>query len=541
MTLKNAVLILAAGDISWKLDFLKPRSNSPALIPVNMRSLSAYVIDFYLQYDNIDVFLVIDSKAENNVRNELNSYQNNIKICIINNTESVVDTLRYSLKFVESTYESVIVNIVTTIPSVMVNDNEVLIDEKLTTNNHWACISVNDSENIKPLFFPKSLIEYSYGFAFTGIFKCLTKTIQQIINNNHLSTDLISIVEAINSVTPLNLRKTHWIDCGHLINFYDAKRKLISSRVFNRINISDHGTVIKYSINVDKLIKEKSYFNMLPEQLTIYYPRIISSGYKNDEYYYEMEYYGYPNVSELQLYWNLPKEIWERLFDRLYLCLNQFKENRYSIGKQAYKSFYIDKLRERFENYTNYLIQQGSDYSWIESAVYIDDIYCLPLNSLWEKLESFFEKKYNENMFCCFHGDFCFNNILYDINSSIVKLIDPRGSFGETCVGIYGDFEYDIAKLAHSTIGKYDYLVNNLFTLNAESNIKFKIDFDLRDNQYILESETKSIINKFNLNIDDILVIMGTLFLSMAPLHSDSYIKSKTMYLHGLKTINILL
>jgi Ser/Thr protein kinase RdoA (MazF antagonist) len=43
------------------------------------------------------------------------------------------------------------------------------------------------------------------------------------------------------------------------------------------------------------------------------------------------------------------------------------------------------------------------------------------------------------------HGDLFFGNMLYDVNSETLKILDPRGNFGID--GIYGDIRYDIAKI----------------------------------------------------------------------------------------------
>jgi len=68
------------------------------------------------------------------------------------------------------------------------------------------------------------------------------------------------------------------------------------------------------------------------------------------------------------------------------------------------------------------------------------------------------------------HGDLCFCNILYDINSQAIKLLDPKGSFGK--IGIYGDIKYDIAKLKHYVHGKYDFIINDLFHLKKPPSLK---------------------------------------------------------------------
>ena len=135
------------------------------------------------------------------------------------------------------------------------------------------------------------------------------------------------------------------------------------------------------------------------------------------------------------------------------------------------------------------------------------------------------------------HGDFCFNNILYDLNSGILRLIDARGSFGESCVGIYGDIKYDLAKLTHSVIGGYDFIVNGGFHLSADRN-QYIYTINFRDTTAYLTSLNRKLIQQFGFKESDILFLVGLLFVSMCPIHQDDPRRQAVMYLHGIKYIN---
>lgn len=64
------------------------------------------------------------------------------------------------------------------------------------------------------------------------------------------------------------------------------------------------------------------------------------------------------------------------------------------------------------------------------------------------------------------HGDLCFANIMVDNTFSFIKVIDPRGKFGD--FDIYGDYRYELAKLFHSVDGKYDFIIKDLFTIKYD-------------------------------------------------------------------------
>jgi thiamine kinase-like enzyme len=66
------------------------------------------------------------------------------------------------------------------------------------------------------------------------------------------------------------------------------------------------------------------------------------------------------------------------------------------------------------------------------------------------------------------HGDCTFSNIMFDTNNMKPVLIDPRGYFGKT--KLYGDADYDWAKLYYSLAGNYDQFNCRKFMLEIMSN-----------------------------------------------------------------------
>ena len=147
------------------------------------------------------------------------------------------------------------------------------------------------------------------------------------------------------------------------------------------------------------------------------------------------------------------------------------------------------------------------------------------------ELDKYIDKdsyKYNSIM----HGDLCFSNILYDSRSNHIKLIDPRGVDNNKNISIYGDWRYDVAKLAHSVIGKYDFIIANRFKYkeNSSTDIEFDIEYD---NLYKVE-ELDNYFDKF-FDFKVYYPIMINLFLSMIPLHSDNNLRQKAMLANALK------
>ena len=72
-------------------------------------------------------------------------------------------------------------------------------------------------------------------------------------------------------------------------------------------------------------------------------------------------------------------------------------------------------------------------------------------------------KKHYPSEFRLIHGDCTFSNMLYDRIHGKVYFIDPRGYFGKT--KLYGDVDYDWAKIYYSLVGNYDQFNQKKFAL----------------------------------------------------------------------------
>ncbi|HIC99849.1 MAG TPA: hypothetical protein EYP05_00710 [Piscirickettsiaceae bacterium] len=511
------VLILAAGSIKYKFNFIKFAFNSPALLPINTRSVASFIIDFYLKH-NIKVNLVINEQDTDEITNELLYYLDKINLITVNNTQSVIETLFFALNKVQN--NDIIVNLVSTIPTELVDKNSYIVSNEIFKSKEYSLVFNNN-------FFYKGE-KINEGYAFTGIFRTHKNKIIESIQKIGFKNDLMYIIENLKS--ELKQQKTNWIDVGHEINYNKAKNLLISSRSFNKIKIIEtKGILIKSSKNKDKFIDEIKYVQMLPNDIQIYFPRILEH-IKNNV---KMEYYGYPTLAEYMLYWKLDSIYWEKIFLSLEQILNEFCKYSYSIGYKAYFDFYYLKYKKRINEF-----KKQVNYSFLfDDYIYINNNKYNNLSNLDKKIKEKILQLYSENDFCIMHGDFCFNNILFDIYSNIIRLIDARGSFGNKCKGIYGDRKYDIAKLTHSVVGQYDYIVNNIFKLNINDN-KIEYIIPKRDNYEELKKLNAVLIEKLGYNYRDIMFIVGLLFVSMTPLHYDDINRQIVMYCHGIKILN---
>ncbi|MDQ3278310.1 MAG: aminoglycoside phosphotransferase family protein, partial [Bacteroidota bacterium] len=443
----------------------------------------------------------------------------------------VVDSLQQSLRQINE--EDVTVNLVTSIPVSLPSLNTVQLSQDADNVDYFSGIEFTNEEETDCVYRFKGMQGEKPFYPFTGIFRTVIPLLKEAVHQTQSQTDLLQVVEKLNALNSMRMEKVEWIDVGHEINYADARRKMISSRSFNSIAVSSHsGILTKRSAHRQKLANETKYVTMLPTELQVFYPRIFSNAALDG--IVNMEYYGYPNLSEYQLYRDIPDVQWVRIFQSLAHVLDLMRNFPFSIGKDAFKDFYFNKTVQRIETFET----QQADDSLFTHELVINGVRCRGFRQLKEAVGRRIDDMYREGEFGIMHGDFCFNNILYDTFSGTVKLIDPRGSFGDRCVGIYGDPNYDLAKLLHSTIGHYDYIVNNLFQLDKTGPDAYTYSFPLRKNHHVLAEQSDKLLQNLGADPKTIHFFVGLLFLSMCPLHSDNQNRQKLMYLHGLYYIN---
>jgi hypothetical protein len=532
----NKILVLAAGDIRNKFSFVKNNCSSPALIPVNTKPLANYVLNNLSELTNDAIYLVVDDFNSEEVQSELFSVLEKTKTTLISvqNSNNVVETLIQALDKTPLT-ETVTILLVTTIPFDTAKNNEIFVDSNFSMNTDWSVIQL-ESNNIKQVILPKGDPIKQLGHAFTGYFNAKSSEITKALGSMDDTSDLIYLVNLLMKGDEVyTTSKTKWVDCGHEVNYQKTKKELINSRSFNKMIVTEKGQIIKKSEHGQKLKNETNYVHQLPVDIQAYYPIIIEeTSLADEEYSYVMDYFSAPNIAEIMLYWNIKVEQWETIFDRFSTFFSEFKKHKTTFSIEQFKNFYHEKTFGRIDAF---LKQLTPTKSIVEKKIWVNGHECETVFTLNEYIEQKIETLFHNANFCIMHGDFCFNNILFNPSSEDMKLIDARGSFSEDAIGIYGDLLYDLAKLAHSSIYGYDYLVNDLFTL-SENNDNYHLQFLWRENRNVLVDLTNDIISNNNYDQNDIKFVVGLLFLSMPPLHSDSQKRQKAMYVHGLMILN---
>ena len=306
-----------------------------------------------------------------------------------------------------------------------------------------------------------------------------------------------------------------WFDFGHADTYYQSRRRITTQRSFNDLEITKR-QVTKRSDNSNKISAEAAWFENLPSDLRIYTPALLSHKTVNQGVSYSLEYLHLPTLSELLVFGRLPVGAWNKIFNAADEVLSRFADCSPKIeGIENINDIYEKKTLERLDQYSR---SSGLDLtapcrfngSWLPSISH--------MVAMAGELVPQSTSKY----LGLIHGDFCFSNLLYDHRADLLKMIDPRGIDSAGLQTSFGDRRYDIAKMHHSVIGRYDQIIAGHYGLTINSPLDMTLV--LPEEKQFLEIEGEFNLHHFaGLSIEDASApaICVMLFLSMLPLHAD--------------------
>lgn len=540
--IKRTIVIPCAGDFqNSNSGFVNYSSN--AMLPLNGKPVISWIID-NLKEKKINDIIIVSRLEDNNLNDFLDWAYNDIKLVHVEEfkTNSILDSISAGLSNFHISEDHVISVLLgdTLIFDTFHDDLDFLYFGSKNDSKKWCYLEVDTNSNLINLYddIRNDSIESQVACGFYNFTKgkIFFETLKECIN--HHKIEISDVIKGYKKKFPFKVIECkNWFDLGHIDGILNSKRKLISSRSFNSLNINPIlNTITKTSQNNEKLRDELNWYKLLPEELKVLSPRLLSTSTNDNTVTIVQEFYGYPTLAELFLFSKITKSIWSEIFRHLFILNSEFKKYTHSFNDNVYHDIYVNKTIERvnklreqqeFNNLFKYdtIIINGLEYKNLP----------ILLDKFIQKLSLLNNTNSNTHII---HGDFCFSNILFDVNSFIIKLIDPRGSFGVK--GIYGDSRYEIAKLRHSALGKYDFIVSNLFKIKLNQN-EINYTIATNENYNIVKDIFDEFVIKYDYNLEEIKLIETSLFISMLPLHADNLNRQLMLYVTGIIKLNELI
>jgi hypothetical protein len=290
--------------------------------------------------------------------------------------------------------------------------------------------------------------------------------------------------------------------------------------------------VLKSSREKNKMSAEAGWFSSLPVIMKRYIPSLWNSGFEEEKGFYQIEYFHLSTLSELYVFGQNELFIWKNILSACNLFLLDCLAYKAPIQDNYSKELnrlYSEKTQLRLNQYSN-LSGVDLDCNWILNGLKTPSLNQIELEM------SYLITLPNDNLHTIVHGDFCFSNILYDFRRKSIKVIDPGGLNVDGVPTTDGDIRYDLAKLAHSVIGLYDYIIGGYYSY-----------FEIEPNNIVFNIYTNPTIEKVQRFFEDCTFggmslkeactypILVHLFLSMLPLHNDNPAREKALLANALR------
>ncbi|MBW8190750.1 aminoglycoside phosphotransferase family protein [Neiella marina] len=333
--------------------------------------------------------------------------------------------------------------------------------------------------------------------------------------------------------------KGKWYDFGHLNSFFRSRTEMTTQRAFNEMTITPR-IVDKASRNYEKMAAEVNWFELLPSQMTINTPKLVAKTiHSNKVTGYKLEYLYLLPLNDLFVFGELSVGAWKQIFSAATEVLRDFStQNSNTTCLDNLNKLYLTKTLNRLEEFA-----VTSGYNTHRPLTLKGlDIPPISLHDMAKKSSRFINPP-SESDVGIVHGDFCFSNILYDSRVQCIKMIDPRGIDLEGNLSIFGDRRYDFAKMYHSVVGLYDFIIAGRYEIKLtglDDTFEFKV---LASNR---QEQLEKIFNDHVLRISgyseiEILAINVQLFISMLPLHADRPERQMAMIANAIRLFGKLI
>lgn len=314
------------------------------------------------------------------------------------------------------------------------------------------------------------------------------------------------LAEVRNRIKLVDLR-----DERTLLNYLSGQ---MDARHFNSV-LRDDYTITKRSTDREKLKREFEFHHAVPPQMRMFLVPPFDFEDDGETASYRMERLSIPDMA---MQW-VHGAFQAHEFDRFLQHILYFMQNRpeKSVDKTAAVSvqdeLYIGKVRKRIAD-----LKTLDPYAALEP--YFDRAFG-GIDAIVERYEELFTKlrsRLPTGRLVIGHGDPCFSNILYSKTNQYLKLIDPRGAASEA--DLYTDPIYDIAKLSHSVLGRYDFINQGGFDITVSGEMKPELKFDLPEHDWVAPLFTER-LQAAGHDLTIVRLCEASLFISMLPLHID--------------------
>lgn len=508
----------------------------PSFLPLGNRRLFQHQVR--LAPKNSEVFLTLPESYEVSDFDAKWLGKHNVNIVKLPDGLSLGASLVTALNLVEQGLETPLhVLFGDTLIEPLPHGDDLVAVATVEDNYDWAIVSEDDDNWLVSSQDAMAANEHS---VVTGYFKfssprqlirCITRCNWQFLEG------LGQYRKAIGLST---VKVSNWLDFGHANTYFRSKSAHTTQRVFNDLKITP-SWIEKSGTHDAKIAAEANWFESLPPMLRRFTPQYLGRTKGLNESSYRLEYLHHTPLNELYVFADIPPLLWKKIFKECLSFLGECKAHSSQGDKQPaaeLSALFTEKTTSRLESFS------------LESGIPLDMAFQfrskgtqsrtfeLSLQDLVKGSES--RLPLIESASTLVHGDFCFSNVLYEFRTNRIKVIDPRGLTPNGDQSIFGDIRYDLAKLSHSVLGMYDWIIagyhNTVFN-GREVSIALPETPKLHDVQQLF---LEMVDSHFSVTPTELYAMQIQLFLSMLPLHNDDKHRQKALLANAFRLYDIM-
>lgn len=329
-----------------------------------------------------------------------------------------------------------------------------------------------------------------------------------------------ALVKMLNDVK-IYSKKFNWFDLGIQIELDATRAKFEKESNVNILPKEDeaiwlvddkaikfHNDPMFISKRIIRSEKLKEFIPRILDHTTHMYSSVLIHGPVLSQYI---------NISIFKQFLDFSKSFWKTKE----LTAEEQKDFTDACG-----NFYIKKTFDRVYKFYD-------KYNHKDGELIINGVKCKSFERLMNQLD--YDWLCN-GLASEYHGDYHFENIMYDNESNEFKLLDWRQGFDKLLDT--GDCYYDLAKLLHGLIICHELIHLNLFKVDWQDN---KITFDYNRKQILVECENYYYkwLEENGYDVKKVKVLTAIIFLNIAALHHYNY--CELLYALGISMLNEIL
>lgn len=420
------------------------------------------------------------------------------------------------------------------------SENDYVVVENTQDNYVWTYAMLNEKN--QTIFYEDPIMSREKNLVVSGYF-CFSDI--ELLREAFKETKFNEALNFYSKQKNLKLKITNkWLDFGHLTSYYKSKKEMLVTRAFNNLDVNN-SIVTKTSIQSIKVQAEATWFENIPISLATNTPRYLGRINKNYKNGYMTEYLYHPLLSDMFVFGKLNHITYALMINNCLDLLSSFRamkppqyspEDSPDYATQFYNDIFVDKTIARLKFFCD-----EHSYNFNDEFT-INGTKLEPLSKILQSILSNIDKTKKEDI-CFWHGDFFLGNLFFDFNSQRILMVDPRGMLTNKTFTQYGDFRYDLGKLAHSILGGYDNILANRYIVGNPSRLVFDLsipDFENETQKYTEKLFIEQVKYKFNVTKETLISLTILVFFSLLPLHKEDQRRQLTLFANGLRLYAIL-